>query len=113
MYPALLPIFGLKTGALDVLDEIENALSDPTIIGIILRINSPGGAASAGAKIQRALALASKVKPIVTSMADVAASAGYLIATGTNYIISERNTITGSIGVFSLYFWAKIYRNSV
>lgn len=102
--PSLLPIFGLKTGALDVVDEIQDALEDPEVIGIIIRINSPGGTASAGEKIQRALALASKHKPIIASMADVAASAGFLIATGTNYIISERNTVTGSIGVFSLYF---------
>jgi protease-4 len=107
VYPTLLPIFGAKTGALDVIDEIENALNDQSVIGIIIRINSPGGTALAGAKIQRALALASKHKPTITSMADVAASAGYLVATGTNYIISERNTITGSIGVFSLYFSAE------
>ena len=48
--------------------------------------------------------MAQKVKPVVTSMSDVAASAGYLIATGSNHILALPNTITGSIGVFSLMF---------
>ena len=102
--PTLLPVFSHKTGAQDVIDKIEEALDDSDVLGIIIRINSPGGSSSAGSAIYRALLTAREHKPIVASMSDVAASAGYLIASGTNNIIAERNTITGSIGVFSLYF---------
>lgn len=93
-----------KTGAKDVIDEINNAQDDPNVVGMIVRIDSPGGEASAGHRINQALMDAQKIKPVVTSMSDVAASAGYLIAAGTGHILAMPNTITGSIGVFSLMF---------
>lgn len=102
--PPLLPIFGMQTGAQDVADAIEEILADPLIAGLIVRINSPGGDALAGNKIFRTLSKAQEKIPVVASMADVAASAGYLIAAGASHIIAEPSTITGSIGVFSLYF---------
>ncbi len=92
------------TGASDVLDELEEALDDDDVVGIIMRIDSPGGDAQAGQAIQKALLSAQKEKPIIASMSDVAASAGYLIASGTNRIFAMPNTITGSIGIFSLMF---------
>ncbi len=105
--PSLLSIFGLKTGATDVIDIIEAAASDPQVAGIIVRLNSPGGDAIAGDKIHRVLKKAREKIPIVASMGDVAASAAYMIATGAHHIIAEPNTVTGSIGVFSLYFSAE------
>ena len=93
-----------SSGAKDIIDEIENAVNDENVIGIIVRIDSPGGDAAAGSRINQALMLAQRAKPVVTSMSDVAASAGYLIAAGTEHILALPNTITGSIGVFSLAF---------
>jgi protease-4 len=104
IYPSIIPGMRAGSGALDIIDEINKATYDPNVVGIIIRINSPGGIAHAGAAIHRALLVAREKKPIVASLADVAASAGYLIASATNYIIAEPHTITGSIGVFSLYF---------
>lgn len=104
VFPSLWSSFFPITGAKDVVDEIEIAQNDPDVVGIIVRIDSPGGDAIAGHKINQALTNAQKIKPVVTSMSDVAASAGYLIATGSEHILAMPNTITGSIGVFSLMF---------
>ena len=76
---------------------------DPDVKAIVLRINSPGGSASASEMIWRELAAAHKVKPVVVSMGTVAASGGYYIATASNRIFVEPATITGSIGVFGLF----------
>lgn len=67
---------------------------------IVLRVNSPGGSATASEVIQRELRLTGKTKPVIVSMGDVAASGGYWISTDANRIFAEPNTITGSIGVF-------------
>lgn len=76
--------------------------ADDDIKAIVLRINSPGGSAIASEKIQRELALVRSRKPIVVSMGSYAASGGYWIATSSSRIFAQPNTITGSIGVFSL-----------
>lgn len=70
---------------------------------IVLRVNSPGGSSLASEVIWRELHLARKAgKPIVVSMGDVAASGGYYISCGADKIFAQPNTITGSIGVFSI-----------
>ncbi|MEH0007982.1 MAG: signal peptide peptidase SppA [Flavobacteriales bacterium] len=69
---------------------------------VVLRINSPGGSALASELIWREIALTKKRKPVVVSMGDYAASGGYYIACGADEIFAEPNTITGSIGVFSI-----------
>lgn len=65
-----------------------------------MRVNSPGGSALTSDIIWREVELAKKVKPVVVSMGNVAASGGYYIAAGANKIFAEPTTITGSIGVF-------------
>jgi protease IV len=76
---------------------------DKDIKAVVLRINSPGGSATAAEVIQREVKLTRESKiPVVVSMGDVAASGGYWIATDSNRIFAEPNTITGSIGVFGL-----------
>lgn len=71
---------------------------------IVLRVNSPGGSALASEKIWRELTLArEKGMPVVVSMGDYAASGGYYIACMADTIFAEANTITGSIGVFSMF----------
>lgn len=84
--------------------EIRKARLDSSIKAIVLRINSPGGSALASDIIWREVVLARKVKPVVASMSDVAASGGYYIACATDSIVAQPNTITGSIGVFGMVF---------
>jgi protease IV len=76
--------------------------ADKTVKAIVLRVNSPGGSATASEVILREILLTKKQKPVVVSMGDVAASGGYWIAAGASHIFAEENTITGSIGVFGL-----------
>lgn len=84
--------------------EIRKARLNDKIKAIVLRINSPGGSAAASDVIWRELKLASKVKPVIASMSDLAASGGYYIAVGCDTIITQPGTITGSIGVFGMMF---------
>jgi protease-4 len=77
---------------------------DDSVQAIVLRVNSPGGSATASEEIQRELRLARKVKPVIVSMGTVAASGGYWISTFGDKIYAEPATITGSIGVFGMYF---------
>jgi len=80
-----------------------NALRDDAQVkGVVLRINSPGGSATASENIRVALANLAAKKPIVFSMSDVAASGGYLVACVDAPIYADANTITGSIGVFGM-----------
>jgi protease-4 len=77
---------------------------DSGVKAIVLRINSPGGSATGAEVMQREIKLTRQVKPVVVSMGDVAASGGYWIASDSNRIFAEPNTITGSIGVFGVLF---------
>ncbi|MBD2495306.1 signal peptide peptidase SppA [Nostoc sp. FACHB-280] len=77
---------------------------DKNIKAVVLRINSPGGSATAAEIMQREIRLTHEVKPVVVSMGDVAASGGYWIASDSSRIFAEPNTITGSIGVFGILF---------
>lgn len=76
--------------------------NDGQVKAVVLRVNSPGGSAIASEQIQRELSLIAARKPVVVSMSSVAASGGYWISTAGKRIFAEPNTITGSIGVFSL-----------
>ena len=84
--------------------EIRKLRHNDDIKAVVLRINSPGGSATASEIILREIQLTNKEKPVVVSMGNVAASGGYWIATGADYIFAESSTITGSIGVFGLLF---------
>lgn len=85
--------------------KIFNKLrKDKDVKAVVLRINSPGGSATAAEVMQREVKLTREAKPVVVSMGDVAASGGYWIASDSNRIFAEPNTITGSIGVFGLLF---------
>ncbi len=87
-------------------DEYKNLIRklrmDDNIKAIVFRINSPGGSALASDVIWREISLAKKVKPVVVSMGNLAASGGYYIACSGDSIFANPGTITGSIGVFSL-----------
>ncbi len=95
-----------KDGSIDgyryakIIRDIRN---DKSIKAIVLRINSGGGSSMASDIIWRELMLAKAAgKPIIVSMGDYAASGGYYIATPADRIFAEPNTLTGSIGVFSI-----------
>lgn len=84
--------------------ELRKIRNDDEVKAVVLRINSPGGSATASEIILREIQLIKAEKPVIISMGDVAASGGYWMATGGQHIFAEPNTITGSIGVFSLLF---------
>jgi protease-4 len=83
-------------------NHIRKARMDKSVKAIVLRINSGGGSASASEQMWREVELAKKVKPVIVSFGDVAASGGYYMACGANTIFAQPNTITGSIGVFGV-----------
>ena len=86
---------------------------EKNVKAVVLRVNSPGGSALASDIIQREVQLLQKEKPVIISMGDVAASGGYLIATHSNKIFAESNTITGSIGVIGInYNYQKLANNN-
>ena len=75
---------------------------DDKVKAVVLRVNSPGGSSLASDVIWREVMLTKKVKPIIVSMGDVAASGGYYISCAADSIIAQPNTITGSIGIFAI-----------
>ena len=82
--------------------QIEKLIDEDKIKGVVVRINSPGGSATASEAIRQALVKLTKAKPTVISMGNVAASGGYWITCIDAPVYAERGTITGSIGVFSM-----------
>lgn len=83
-------------------EDFQELREDESVKAVVLRINSPGGSATASDVILREILLTKKKKPVIVSMGNVAASGGYWIAAGADQIFAEENTITGSIGVFGL-----------
>lgn len=81
---------------------IDELVQDERIKGVVVRVNSPGGSATASEAIRQALEELARKKPVVFSMGEVAASGGYWVTCIGQPIYAERATITGSIGVFSL-----------
>lgn len=106
---------GQMVGSDTVVQAVNDAAADSSIRAIVLRVDSPGGSALASDLMWNAIENAKAKKPVVVSMADVAASGGYYISCNANKIIAEPTTITGSIGVFmgkpvvkGLYDWLGI-----
>ncbi|MEO1353386.1 MAG: signal peptide peptidase SppA [Cyanobacteria bacterium J06635_15] len=89
-------------GSVGLSRQLRELREDDEIDAIVLRVNSPGGGARASEIISREVQLASEAKPLVVSMADLAASGGYMISTHADKIYALPSTITGSIGVFGL-----------
>lgn len=82
---------------------LTQAYMDDHVKAVILRVNSPGGSAFASELIRQELEnLQNSGKPVVVSMGDMAASGGYWISSTADYIVAENNTLTGSIGIFSV-----------
>ncbi len=90
-------IVGKKT-----VEDLNRLAADDDVKAVVLRVNSPGGSAVASEQIWHAIKQLKQKKPVVVSMGGVAASGGYMISAGADYIFAEPTTITGSIGIFGL-----------
>jgi len=97
------PFGGGMLASADFTETMRDAREDDRVDAVVVRVNSPGGSASASDAILREIALTQEEKPVVISMGNVAASGGYWIATAANAIVADPLTITGSIGVFGLH----------
>ena len=91
-----------QIGSEKIAGAIQEARLNDEVKAIVLRVNSPGGSALASDVIWREVILAKEAKPFIVSMGDVAASGGYYISCGADWIFAQPNTITGSIGVFGM-----------
>jgi protease-4 len=89
-------------GSKTMIRDLRKIKDNDDVKAVVLRINSPGGSALASAVILREIEQLKMKKPVVVSMGNVAASGGYYIASCGSKIYAEKNTITGSIGVFSI-----------
>lgn len=84
----------------DIVKALRQASEDKNVKAIVLRVNSPGGQATASESMTHAVIQAREKKPVIVSMGDLAASAGYEMSCMANVIVAQPTTITGSIGVF-------------
>jgi protease IV len=111
------------TGADTVERTLEGLIHHPNLAALVIRINSPGGSASASEVIHRAIARAAEREPplpVIISMGDIAASGGYYVAAPGQTIFASPLTLTGSIGIFlgkphitGLLSWLGIHRHTI
>src|SRR5262249_24854028 len=94
------PLGGQFAGSDTVAGALREARKDSDVKAIVLRVDSPGGSGTASDVIWRAVVQAKKEKPVIVSMGALAASGGYYISMGSDFIVAQPTTITGSIGVF-------------
>ena len=95
--------FGIKQGAESFIRKLSEIEKDSGIKAVVIRINSPGGTVAATQEIyEKLMKLRKKNIVLVASMAEIAASGGYYIASACNYIMANYGTITGSIGVIAI-----------
>lgn len=93
---------------------LREVRTDNNIQTVVLRINSPGGSATASDEIWKEVDLLNKKKKVIVSMGDVAASGGYYIASPAHKIFADPTTITGSIGVFGMIpYTGKMFENKL
>lgn len=91
-----------RIGGDTYMHHIRKARTDESVKAIVIRINSGGGSSMASEMMWREVALAKKEKPVIVSFGDMAASGGYYMACAADSIFAQENTITGSIGVFTV-----------
>ena len=99
-------------GSETIVKELKKAREDKQVKAIVLRVNSPGGNIIASDLIAAEVQLCKNQKPIIVSMADVAASGGYYISAHADRIFAQENTITGSIGIFGILYDGNQFLNS-
>ena len=83
--------------------DLEKLAEDEDVKAVVIRVNSPGGSAYASEQIWHQIEMLKAKKPVVISMGGYAASGGYYISSGANYIFAEPTTLTGSIGIFGVF----------
>jgi len=86
-----------------VCEDLEDIADDDDVKAVVLRINSGGGSAYASEQIWHYVEMLKKKKPVVVSMGGMAASGGYYIGCGADWIVAEPTTLTGSIGIFGMF----------
>lgn len=86
-----------------VIRDLRKLKEDKNVKAVVLRVNSPGGSAFDSEQIWHAVNELKKEKPVIVSMGDYAASGGYYISCGADYIVAEPTTLTGSIGIFGMF----------
>ncbi len=105
----LVNIRGVIIDSREVVKELDELAGDDNIKGIIIRINSPGGAVAPSQEIFQEIRQAARRKPVYSSLGTVAASGGYYIACASKKIYANPGTLTGSIGVIMQFTnWRKI-----
>jgi protease-4 len=98
---AVVELKGAITSSEDVVRQLKKYRDDSGIKGIVLRIDSPGGAVVPSQEMYEEVKKTREVKPVIVSMGSVAASGGYYVACGASRLVANRGTLTGSIGVIS------------
>lgn len=92
----------LSIGSETIVKALQQAAKNKSVKAVVLRVNSPGGDAIASELITNEVIKTKKIKPVIVSMGDVAASAGYEMSSNATKIVALPLTITGSIGVFGV-----------
>ncbi len=97
-------IAGTVLGSESFARDMEEARESDYVKAVVVRINSPGGSAAASGAMWQAIHRTAEEKPVIISMGNVAASGGYWIATAGETILADPISVTGSIGVFAMFF---------
>lgn len=87
----------------DVCKDLQDLMNDDDVKAVVLRVNSGGGSAYTSEQIWHYVEMLKQKKPVVVSMGGMAASGGYYISSGANWIVAEPTTLTGSIGIFGMF----------
>ncbi len=98
------PLLGRVVGSDWYVEQLKKVRDDTSTQALVLRVNSPGGSASASEDIRREILRIREKKPVIVSMGPVAASGGYWISTSASRIFAHKFTVTGSIGVITGLF---------
>lgn len=85
-----------------VCKDLEDLMNDDDVKAVVVRINSGGGDAYASEQMWHQMSELRKVKPVVVSMGDYAASGAYYMSAPASWIVAQPNTLTGSIGIFAV-----------
>ncbi len=96
---ALLEVHGIIFDDTDRIEALDDLAADKHVKALIVHIDSPGGTVVGGENLYLALRRVAEKKPVVAVMAELATSAGYMVALGTDHLVARQGTVTGSIGV--------------